>query len=289
MYKAKALCLIVAIVGIVLFAASCKPVSSPTLTILVEFASTQISGITEEDILSKLHTDLQAELSPNFVVKVQESDSSFAASYQRNTDTLRNKYGVEQAWQQAHEIGKSLSGAGNVDEEGLKNAMSEYQEALSAFEQEKAASNNLAGMAPGTIGLLITPAEGYGGKTIKGEKWSVLYTGFLDIDFPPPNIVKEGQAGPIDYSQESFDIYRATYDERQQKAYILQYIANAAKKEIGHQFGLTDNMDDLSDAMRGDINRQAAEHFQRDISPVHFNPNDRNILVTGLGNWVGSK
>ena len=63
--------------------------------------------------------------------------------------------------------------------------------------------------------------------------------------------------------------------------------ANAAKHEIGHQFGLQNNKNALSDAMRNAVDKEKAEHFLRDQQPVRFNPGDLERLIQGINSWIG--
>jgi hypothetical protein len=81
---------------------------------------------------------------------------------------------VEAALERINERKEQLVGGGTLDEdifddEILKEAIANYDVLLSQSERELASSINLANIIRGNIGLVLTRADGYGGKTIAGE------------------------------------------------------------------------------------------------------------------------
>ncbi len=260
--------------------------NNPLITITVAFEpALKLPGVTKREVLDKLYLDFYDELSPDIDIVVEESTTNYIDRYKAGIRKLMQDYGAEQARQRIEDLTeKSLSNTSD-----LEDATAEYYQAMAKVEQEMAASLNLAGMSQGNLGLLIVSSDGYGGRTAAGEKWSVIYAGFLNIDFPPASTIQSGEKGIIDYSDESFDAYRSTYTEQRRKEYVLQYLANAAKREIGHQFWLPDSSGDLSDAMCADIDRQKAEHFQHDANPAHYHPYDRDSLIIEMTEWALQK
>ncbi|MFC1934183.1 hypothetical protein ACFLXX_03415 [Chloroflexota bacterium] len=242
----------------------------------------KLPSVTKSEVLDKLYLDLSNELSPDIDIVVEEGTTNYIDRYKAGIRRLMQDYGAEQARQRVKDLTEqSLPNASD-----LEDATIEYYQAMTKVEQEMATSSNLAGISQGNLGLLIVSSDGYGGRTAEGEKWSVIYSGFLDMDFPPTNTIQSGETGIIDYSDESFDAYRSTYTEQRRKEYVLQYLANAAKREIGHQFGLLDSAGDLGYAMRIDIDREKAEHFQHDANPAYYYHGDRDGLLIKLKEWA---
>lgn len=267
-----------------------------SLEVLVYFdGPLGFQDLQEQEIINKLELDLQSEFSDFFLIEVKNG-GNFMETYEMSIQSLVDKSGLSTAKERMHELG-------HQPPENFKNDMDpidflkndersieiimEYDKAVNRFEENIASSNNLAQFDLGQIGLLITPSHGYGAKTVSNEKWSLIYTGLVEVDFPPPESLKSSLKGAYDYGNPVFDPYRASYDLKKQKQYIIQYIANSAKKGIGQQFGLEEGNYDLRNAMRGVIDRDLAEHFIRDDGPVHFDESDFEILVERINEWSG--
>jgi hypothetical protein len=256
------------------------PPVGPRLTILIRFEPGALEqlGVREEDVIAKIQDDLRAEIGDQIVIVAQRSDDRFLERFEEAVERLDRKYEVEAKRQRAAQLIQAIVDANRDRDEPvqidpvLEAAIRDYETARQAFEEELfRKSSNLANLSPGTIGLSIMPAEVYGGRTLTGdswplgERWSILSTGFAKADFAQPG------------------------NPDRERALILQYLANAAKHEIGLQFGLKENQGGLDDAMRGRINRERGEHLIRDSRPVRYNTQDRTLLIERIKEWVGSQ
>jgi hypothetical protein len=230
--------------------------------IWVEFPSEfEETGLDRSAVVAKLQEDFESELSGQFEVQVEEA--SFVQVFQDSVAAIRKEIGVDDVWQEAHELGLSYMEEERLGEEetlpeDLQSAINAYYDAEVRFEEEIESASNLAGLPPGHVGFFITPADGYGSATLQDERWSKVYVGLLNVDYPDDQAMQ------------------------------LQYIANAAKQGLGRQFGLEYNTNEPSDAMfwMTDGMREMGEHWKRDADPVAFNSNDLEILMDQLLAWA---
>ena len=250
------------------------------LIILIRFVpeALQELGVGEEEAVKKIQADLQAEIGDQIAIVAQRSDDRFPERFREALERLDRKYEVEAKRKLVEELVAPLVEANRNSNEPVGElpadvvaAIKAYENALQVFEEELRKSSNLASLPRGNIGLLITLTKGYGGQTPTGdnwplgERWSLIHTGLAKADFASPG------------------------NPERERAFVLQYLANAAKHQIGLQFGLKENSASLDDAMRSNIDRARGEHLVRDSRPVRYNAQDRAVLIERIKEWISSQ
>jgi len=255
--------------------------ASQGLTILIRFVpeALQELGVREEEVVEKIQADLRAEVGDQISIVAQRSDDHFPERFRDALVQLDRKHEVESKRKRVEELVAPLVEAKRNSNEPVEElppdvvaAIRDYENALQAFEENVRKSSNLANLPRGNIGLLVTPTRGYGGQTVTGygwpfgERWSLIHTGLAKADFASPG------------------------SPWQERAFILQYLANAAKHQIGLQFGLKEEDNaNIDDAMRSRIDRARGEHLIRDSRPVRYNAQDRAVLIERIKEWISSQ
>lgn len=263
----------------------------PVLTVLVHFAQPMVvPGISNDEVTAKLQADLAEELGERVRISVGKTESNFLSILDAVREELYRKHGVGVAEANLARLARQYENRRDPPSIEFRAAQSDYQEALRRVAREVGSRTNWAQMPRGTVGLSIQPTKTYGGKTFKGERWSTIHTGVLTAVFPTPDELKDRVPAGLDYSSPAFEPYRYSYDEQVRKDYMLHYVANVAKQQIGLQFGLAPQEEGHPcNPMTVVVNIPEAEHFVRDKVPIHYLPRDRNDLISGIVRWIGER
>jgi hypothetical protein len=275
---------------VVVLVLSTLAMASSSIQVKVHFVQPlTLPGVTEMQLLTALQADLNDEFgTAGITFTVQESSINYGELAHGAAQNLSDAVGYTAARENVRNILLATPDAMDyLDPADLPPDVASAVQALNttqaAFQTQFAAATNLAGVPSGTIAFVVTPAVVDGGMAKVGERWCELRAGQIPLLFPTPVELTSGSMGiNIDFMAPAFDPYRAGYDDARRSAYELQHLLNNAKHNLGRIFGRPTNSGSLSDAMREGLDYQAAQHFIRSGSPVHYSPGDRSAIASTL-------
>lgn len=240
-----------------------------------------------DQVLGRLESDLRASLGRGVPVHVEKRPRGLEASVDAVFDRVARRHGVPAAARRVLSLEQTLLEEGRVESPELDDARARFERALAGAMAELKGRRNLAGLPCEAIGIDLQGHEIYGGRRFPRERWAIVYSGLAADVFPPPAYLTGGRVAVLDFSAPEFDRYRRAYREPVRRRYVVRFLANSVKEQLGYLFGLRANEGALVDAMRSSVSLARAEHFARDARPTRFNRADRRALLARLKQAVG--
>lgn len=258
------------------------------LTILVNFTeSLDLPSITENEVVNKLQIDLQKEFAPEIKITVEKRENNFLLKFREVQEIINQKYNIDSLQKALTLLIEKYENSPEPPDLDYRQLKEKYSQSISKVKEEITSLRNLAGFSPGTIGLSIQPSNLYGGRNLAGEYWSFIYIGYLEIFFPPNKELKEITKETIDYSSTEYDSYRGLYNEEVRKKYMLQYIANNAKQQIGLIFSLPLKIQtSIENPMKNMEGIHRSQYFKRDEKPLNYESNSLLFLKDKITEWI---